>query len=162
MAEIADIKPFEPRVQGQVRIIDEKLNTIAQGALSALAQEELRRRNGDSVSGSIDDFFSTIAEMNELNNERENLLNSSKIIPGGNTMANIVNFESKENLINEKIDMIDKIYEKERNASDTFARQILLRTENGGSLTDNDIDNMISDLAFLSDIKDEKDAIRNK
>lgn len=76
-------------------------------------------------------------------------------------MTNIISFKSKSDIKKEKLDMIDKKYEKELNESDSFTKQILLKTENGGKLTDDDVDNMILDLALHSMIKDEKDNILN-
>ena len=74
---MADIKTFETKAQKQVRNIDEKLDTIAQEAKSKLAQEDLRRNNGASVPDTTDDFFSTIADMIELNQERDDILKNN-------------------------------------------------------------------------------------
>lgn len=74
---MAEIKTFETKAQKQVRIIDEKLDTIAQEAKSKLAQEDLRRNNGASVPDTTDDFFSTIADMIQLNEERDDILKNN-------------------------------------------------------------------------------------
>ncbi len=68
------IAQFETKQQRAVRKIDNELDRIAQEAKSALAQEDLRRNNGVSVPDTTDDFFSTIANMIELNEERKSLL----------------------------------------------------------------------------------------
>ena len=74
---MAEIKAFETKAQKQVRIIDENLDTIAQEAKSKLAQEDLRRNNGASVPDTTDDFFSTIADMIQLNEERDDILKNN-------------------------------------------------------------------------------------
>ena len=74
---MAEIKTFETKQQKAVREIDEKLDSIAQEAKSKLAQEDLRRNNGASVPDSTDDFFSTIADMIKLNEERKDILDKN-------------------------------------------------------------------------------------
>lgn len=72
---MSNIRKFETGTQRRVRNIDEKLDEIAQLEKSKLAQEDLRRNNGAFVPDTTDDFFSTIADMIELNEERSELLN---------------------------------------------------------------------------------------
>lgn len=71
--QMSNITEFKTASQRKIDTIDKQLNEIAQEAKSRLAQEDLRRNNGATVPDNTDEFFSTIADMIELNEERKSL-----------------------------------------------------------------------------------------
>ncbi len=70
---MSNITEFKTASQRKIDTIDKQLDEIAHETKSKLAQEELRRNNGAMVPDNTDEFFSTIADMIELNEERKSL-----------------------------------------------------------------------------------------